>query len=318
MERKLIEVAFEITHRCNLRCKHCYNQNYLNSAKEMTTDQIFAALKEIKNFGTEKLKIGGGEPLVRQDFFEVYDYATSLGFEVNFSTNGILISKYLDKILENNIKKIQISLDNIGEKHDILRNHPKLFDKVEKVVKELGKNSININIATTLTKNNHEDLGKILSFCEENKIQRWKVIKYIPKNSGDELLLTKKEYRIAVSQMLEFKRKTDVPEVVVAREFDIIEVPSDYNDMQCFGGKSFLSLKPDGSITPCSYMNDFVCGNITRETIEEIWNSEKMIEFSKDYHDTNCIHGEKCRGGCKAISYFLNKEFGCDPYCWVK
>lgn len=320
MLRKLVEVAFELTHKCNLRCTHCYNQNNIRSYKEeMTTKQGFKALKDLRDFKVAKLKIGGGEPLLRKDFFDIYDYASFLGFEVNFSSNGILILENIEKIIDKNIKKLQISLDNIGEKHDTIRNYKGLFKIVAESVKELRKNNIKINIATTLTKANHKDLEQILEFCRENKVYRWKIIKYIPKDRNDKLLLSKKEYKHAVLLLSNYKKEGDIsPEIIVAREFDFIKIPLDYNDMQCFGGKSFLSLKPNGNITPCSYMNNIICGNITTERIEKIWNSKKMIEFSKDYYDSGCAYAEKCKGGCKASSYFMNKTFACDPYCWVK
>ena len=143
-------------------------------------------------------------------------------------------------------------------------------------------------------------------------------MKYIPKNTSDPLLLTPLEYKIAVEKTLEYKAKKDVnPEIIVAREFDQIHVPKGYNDMQCFGGKTFLSLKPNGDITPCSYIYDIPCGNILHDSMDKIWDSYEMINFSIDTFDTSCNSGSKCRGGCKAITHFLKLE-GCDPYCWVK
>jgi len=103
----------------------------------------------------------------------------------------------------------------------------------------------------------------------------------------------------------------------VAREFNLIKDKKDYNDMQCFGGKSFFSLKANGDVTPCSYIDDLICGNILKDRIKDIWNSAKMIEFSRDCYDKECKFADKCRGGCKAVSYHLNKRISCDPYCWL-
>jgi radical SAM protein with 4Fe4S-binding SPASM domain len=87
--------------------------------------------------------------------------------------------------------------------------------------------------------------------------------------------------------------------------------------MQCFGGKSFLSLKPNGDITPCSYLNDYFCGNINEQSLSEIWGSLSMLCFSVEILKESCEHAEKCRGGCKAISRVFNRSDKCDPYCWV-
>ncbi|MBU4502150.1 MAG: radical SAM protein [Nanoarchaeota archaeon] len=320
MKRNLVEIAFEITYLCNLRCTHCYNKEFVKKPQpEMSTEQIFKALKKIRDFGAYKLKIGGGEPFMRKDFFDVYDYSVSLGYETNFSSNGLIVKKNIENMLERNIDKIQISLDNIGEKHDKFRNFEGLFEIVKGSISELNKNGIKINIATTLTKDNYNDLEQILDFCRDNDIFRWKIMKYIPDSCSDKLLLSKEDYKEAVLRLLDYKEECDIsPEIIVAREFDMIKVPCDYNDMQCFGGKSFLSLKPNGDVTPCSYTYDIVCGNITEDSVEDIWNSEKMLEFSKDYYDCECQYADKCKGGCKAVSHFMKKEFDCDPYCWVK
>jgi AdoMet-dependent heme synthase len=319
MERKLIEVAFELTHKCNLRCKHCYNSENLKKAKkEMNTEQVFSALKKLKDFGVEKVKFGGGEPLLRDDFFEIWDFASNLGFDGGFSTNGLLIQKNMQNLEKHKIDKIQISLDNIKNKHDDFRNYSGLFEIVEKSIKELNKNNVKINIATTLTAYNHNDLQNIFGFCIENKISKWKIMKYIPQNNSDELMLSKENYKNAVFSLLTYGEKIEVPEIIVAREFDLIQKEKDYNDMQCFGGKSFLSLKPDGSITPCSYIDNIICGNIFEEKIEKIWNSEKMIDFAKDCFDASCKYSKNCKGGCKAVMYKLENKIQCDGYCWIK
>jgi len=158
MERKLIEVAYEITHICNLRCTHCYNKSSLGKSYEMATEEAIRAMEKLRAFGAEKVKIGGGEPMARKDLFEIYSRCTSLGFETQFSTNGILIMQNIEKMAEFGVSKIQVSLDNVGEKHDAIRNYPGLFGIVERAVRELNRKDIRINIATTLTTANHNDL----------------------------------------------------------------------------------------------------------------------------------------------------------------
>lgn len=318
MQRKLVEVAYEITYKCNLRCSHCYNSQELGCKEELTTEQAKKVLKDFHEFGATKLKIGGGEPLVREDFFDVYNYSRSIGYEVNFSTNGLLILENMGKMLSNNVDKLQISLDNLSDKHDKIRNRKGLFNVVEKAISELKKTDIKISIATTLTKDNYKDLDDILKFCREKEVYRWRVMKYIPNGPDDKLLLSKEEYKNAVVKLLEMKARYDSkPEIIVAREFDLIKTPSDYNDMQCFGGKTALSLKPNGDVTPCSYIHHIICGNVTRDNVENIWDSKEMLCYATDCYKKECEHAEKCRGGCKSASYFMTGKFDCDPYCWV-
>lgn len=317
-ERNLKEVAFEVTHKCNLRCEHCYNEDNLGHEKEMGTSNAVAAMETIRDFGAVKIKFGGGEPLARKDFFELYDNAIEMGFDVNFSTNGLLLSERMDEIIYHDVKKLQISIDGIGDLHDKIRNQSGLFNAVEKNIVDLNKNGVKVNIATTLTKSNYGEIDGLLDFCKEKEIHRWKIMKYIPKGPTDSLMLERSEYKAAAKKLLELKRKNKSDlEIIIAREFDCISENPDYNDMQCFGGKSFLSMKPNGDITPCSYIGGILCGNILRVTMEEIWNNKEMASFGEDCYDKNCPAGEKCRGGCKAISYYIKGSFSCDPYCWI-
>jgi radical SAM protein with 4Fe4S-binding SPASM domain len=230
----------------------------------------------------------------------------------------------MESILRHKVEKIQISLDGIEYKSEAMRNYKGLFNIVEQAVKELSRNKIKINIATTLTSANKDELEKILEFCKENQVSRWKIMKYMPDKHGDRLLLSKEDYKLATQKLLAYKKEQKSnPEIIVAREFNLIRQPVDYNDMQCFGGKSFASMKPNGDITPCSYLytaeyGNFVCGNIKMNNIGDIWNSEKMVRFSKDYENPACSYTDKCRGGCKAIGYrFSSLGPRCDPYCWV-
>ncbi|MBU0666867.1 MAG: radical SAM protein [Nanoarchaeota archaeon] len=320
MKRKLVEVAFEVTYKCNLRCSHCYNiKNLAKDKDELNTAEVFLALQKLKKAGVEKIKFGGGEPLLRLDFFQIYNHARELGFDVNFSSNGLLILPNMKRIIDNYIDKLQISLDNVDQKHDLFRGKKGLFSIVEESIKELTKHHVKINIATTLTNDNKDDLEGIYSFCKENNVARWKIMKYIPKDLFDNLLISKKDYETTINKLLEMKNNyAESPEIIVAREFNLIKTPKDYNDMQCFGGKSFFSLKPNGMVTPCSYIDNIDCGNIKTLSVGEIWNNPKIVEFSEDCYDKNCLFGDKCFGGCKALNYKLTNNPGCDPYCWVK
>ncbi len=231
----------------------------------------------------------------------------------------MLLERKREQLIEAGINKVQISLDNVGKKHDQFRNQQGLFAAIERAVEELQREEVKINIATTLTTANYRNLTDLLQFCREHEIFRWKIMKYIPQRRHDILQLSPKMYAQAVQELLQYKQELDIsPEIIVAREFDQIKIPSDYNDMQCFGGRSFFSLKPDGKITPCSYLDDLVCGNILQDSVEQIWNSPVMLDFTKDSYDSQCGYAEKCRGGCKAVSYRLGMPAACDPYCWIK
>ena len=88
-------LALEITKKCNLRCKHCYLSAGNPHKKELTLEEIRGLFKAAKNLGVRSTSIGGGEPLLRDDFFEIIDSAGSLDLMVSIGTNGTLINHCL-------------------------------------------------------------------------------------------------------------------------------------------------------------------------------------------------------------------------------
>ena len=133
----LRSLFFEMTLRCNARCEHCGSScGDVIQKDEITKEEIFKVLEDIKNAGiynprTVMLNITGGEPLLRQDLFEIMNYANKLGFDWGMVTNGVLISeKNIKKMMKTGMKTISISLDGMANTHESFRHLPKgSFDK---------------------------------------------------------------------------------------------------------------------------------------------------------------------------------------------
>ncbi|MBT4075541.1 MAG: radical SAM protein, partial [Gammaproteobacteria bacterium] len=113
-------VIWNLIRRCNLTCKHCYaTSTDKDFPGELSTQQVYDVMDDLKAFGTKVLILSGGEPMMRPDIFEISHRAKEMGFYVGLSTNGTLID-------DNNIKKIKqvdydyvgISIDGIRATHD--------------------------------------------------------------------------------------------------------------------------------------------------------------------------------------------------------
>ncbi|MBI4447777.1 radical SAM protein [Candidatus Woesearchaeota archaeon] len=315
---KLVEVAWEITRECNLNCSHCYSKDA--QQKDLDTKIIIETLYALKKIGVEKVKYGGGEPLLRKDFLEIFKTTKELGFTTTFASNGSTINESVAaQFKEIGLHKLQLSLDGMEEKHDSFRKRKGLFKKVLESISILKNYSIEVDVATTLTKENYSEMPSLLKLCRELEVRRWRIMKYIPCGNGTtELMLDPATYKGVVDYLLG-EKKDEKPEIIVAREFNYICSPVDYNDMQCVGGKTFISIKANGDVTPCSFISHMVAGNLSINSLDEILNSKVMEKFAniKSY-DPNCSFSESCMGGCKAAAYHSKKEFCCDPYCWVK
>ncbi len=142
----LYNLFWETTLRCNAKCKHCGSNagENINLQDELTTEEIKKAFKNISDkYDTSNILINvtGGEPLVREDLFEVMKFATNLGFRWGITTNGMLINdKIIKDMKETNLATMSISIDGLEESHDNFRgvkgSYKKIIENIEKLKKE--------------------------------------------------------------------------------------------------------------------------------------------------------------------------------------
>lgn len=159
-------VFLDITNKCNLRCKHCYNSRYFFS--DSNVEFCYKTfIQKVEQYNISRIHILGGEPLLAKDLYEVLDYAKNKNITVSINTNGWFLNGNLFTKLSNykNIDQITISIDGgIEEENDAIRGIG-TFKKVIKNLKECNRISshIRINIATVITKNNIENIDKIIN-----------------------------------------------------------------------------------------------------------------------------------------------------------
>ena len=114
--RKHNYLRISLIEKCNLRCTYCMPANGIvlsPKASLMTADEIHAIAQTFVNNGVDKIRLTGGEPLLRKDFPEIIAQLASLKTEISITTNGILIDKHIAVLKQFNIKKINLSLDTL-------------------------------------------------------------------------------------------------------------------------------------------------------------------------------------------------------------
>ena len=116
-------LTWELTYACNLSCVHCLSASGRRDPRELTTDECKAVIDELQRMKVFYVNIGGGEPTVRSDFWEIVDYATAHDVGVKFSTNGVRITDEIAvRLAQNDYVDIQISLDGAtAEVNDAIR-----------------------------------------------------------------------------------------------------------------------------------------------------------------------------------------------------
>ena len=168
-ENTLYAVQFELTFRCNERCKHCYCVTDKPLREELSTKEIKNILDDLYDMGVFEVTFTGGDLFVRKDTFEILEYAYSKKFLVNIFTNGIALSaKDFIKLKSLNLKSIHFSIYNyIPEKHDAFTQVKGSFEKTINAIKTCVTLNIPTNIKTCVNEENAQDIEGILKLAKE-------------------------------------------------------------------------------------------------------------------------------------------------------
>lgn len=187
-----IAVVWNYTDKCNLRCGHCYADANSLKEDELTTIGRFKVVDRLKEADVVSLNFSGGEPLMRDDFFEVTEYAHKKGLSISISTNGTLIDKDCAKrLVECGIKSVDISLDGIGpETHEKIRDVEGSFDLAVSGIKNCVRygNFNEIIVNTTLTTHTIEEIPEIYEFVKQLGATRYYVSRILPTGRGKDFL----------------------------------------------------------------------------------------------------------------------------------
>ena len=172
-------VIWNLIRRCNLTCKHCYSISAdTNFPGELSTDQVYAVMDDLKAFRVPVLILSGGEPLLRPDIFDIAKRAKAKGFYVGLSSNGTLITEEnIGRIAECDFNYVGVSLDGLGATHDKFRRLGGAFEaslKGIRLCRDYGNDGgLKIGVRFTMTQDNAQDLPGLLKLVEDERIDRF-------------------------------------------------------------------------------------------------------------------------------------------------
>jgi radical SAM protein with 4Fe4S-binding SPASM domain len=167
-------VVWNCTRKCNLRCVHCYNSaGGKNPAEILTTRQAKSFIHDLADFAVPVILFSGGEPLLRQDIFELAQFATELGMRTALSTNGTLITESEARnIKKSGFAEVGISLDGVGVKNDRFRGKKGAYEAALQGIRNSVSLGLRVSLRLTITPSNYMEIPAVFDLIEKEGIER--------------------------------------------------------------------------------------------------------------------------------------------------
>ena len=293
-----------ITDRCNLRCLMC-KQWRKTGKKELKTEEWKRIIDDLKSNGIKNIHFSGGEPLLRKDLKELVSYASSNGFTVGMTTNGILLTKeILEGLVEAGLRSVAISVDAIGEDYDKIRGVENSFDKLKNAlsaIRDVRKNkNIDSYINFTLMKDSLKKLGSVKELGDSFGIP---IAVCLLDKSSEIFSLNENKDKFWIKKEEDLKELDNVTDYIRAKKTEnpgsfIINFPSiDFiknyfkdpvqKSVPCTSSQDRIIIDPYGNfLGGCMAMGSF--GNIREESLKAISKKEKYIKAKRNMFYKNC------------------------------
>lgn len=304
----LHSASIEVTATCNLKCVHCYGKFGTQRFKELTPDEIRDVAGQLKKMQAFEVTLTGGEPLARDDFFEIVDAFGSQGFGILLMTNGTMIDKVVaDRIAESHIQTVGVSLDGIrADSHDLFRGVRGAFQKTMKGIELLSERGVRLRLYTVLNRLNLGELKQLLEFYRKHEAT-YAVSRTLLQGRAREnrsLMLSAKEYTKAYEKFLAaeeavFRGVASRSEEGGREELRKMPLKDRH---RCNAAVYHINIRPDGTVTPCASLSSrkFSMGNVRDSLIEDIWLDPKGL--ATDIRKLKAVDVEKC-ASCQLLEH---------------
>jgi heme b synthase len=334
-------IAWEVTRSCNLNCCHCRAAAERGPyPDELSTDESLRLIDDIAAFSQPVIILTGGEPLLREDVYEIASYGTSRGLRMVMAPNGTLLdAQKAERLKTCGIQRVSISLDGATrESHDNFRRVEGAFDGALKGIEYLRTAGLEFQINTTVTLKNQRDLPAILDLAVRLGAVAHHIFLLVPTGRGRDLAqetIQAEEYERTLHWFYGQREKSPLQlKATCAPHFyrilrqrtkeegKIISPQSHGLDAMtrgCLGGIGFCFISHQGNVQPCGYLEVF-SGSLRKQSLQEIWESSTVFKRLRDFsiYKGRCGRCEYLRvcGGCRARAFAKEGDYMAEePLC---
>lgn len=318
-------LTWEITYACNLECVHCLSSSGRRDPRELTTEQAKAVLDELKALQVFYINIGGGEPMVRRDFFEIIEHSVSNGIGVKFSTNGAFIDKKnAERLSAMDYLDIQISIDGADAATNDPVRGPGTFDMAINAMENLKAAGFGeFKISVVVTRHNVSQLDAFKAIADSYGAQL-RITRLRPSGRGadtwNELHPTNEQQREVYNWLMKHGEN-----VLTGDSFFHLNAlgPALPGLNMCGAGRVVCLIDPVGDVYACPFVihDQFKAGNVLDDGgFTKVWRESDLFTELREPQSAgacaSCGSYDACQGGCMAAKFFTGLPLdGPDPEC---
>jgi mycofactocin biosynthetic radical S-adenosylmethionine protein MftC len=318
-------LTWELTYACNLACVHCLSSSGRRDPDELSTAECRAVIDELERMQVFYVNIGGGEPTVRSDFWELVDYTTAHHVGVKFSTNGVRITPAAaTRLAGSDYVDVQVSLDGATpEVNDAVRGSGSYATALRAMQNLADAGFAGFKISVVVTRHNVTQLADFKAIADRFGAQL-RLTRLRPSGRGadtwDQLHPTVPQQRELYAWLL------DNGENVLTGDsfFHLAAYGQKLPGLNlCGAGRVVCLIDPIGDVYACPFAihDSFLAGNVRNDGgFARIWRSSELFtELRRPQTGgpcRSCSAFDSCRGGCMAAKFFTGLPLdGPDPEC---
>ena len=330
MTKKTFHIQWHITNFCNLKCLHCYQDDF-TAEEDLSFSEVKIIFENITSF-LEKTKsrlvidITGGEPLLYKKWKKLLEFIYNSPYveKMGLITNGLFLNEENIEYLKNfPCLELKISAEGFSEESYEFFRGKNNFVKLITALELLKESNFEKTIMFTLLNSNYPEIKKAFDFAVKYKIHNVIIERFIPWGKGNNIknkVITLENWKRAIKILVD-DEEDDLTSLLPYKGF-MMKIKEDDWDLlgaPCIIGKDGIAIMPDGSVFPCRRF-PLKVGNLLEEALVNIWENSSLLEKLRN---KNLLKG-KCRNctvkdcsGCRALSYSLKNDYlEEDPLCF--
>ncbi len=318
-------LTWELTYACNLQCVHCLSSSGQRDHRELSTAEAKRVLDQLRELQVFYINIGGGEPMVRRDFFELVEYSVASNIGVKFSTNGAFIdADKARRLAAMDYLDIQISLDGVDAvTNDAVRGEGS-YDMARRAMDNLAAADFGpFKISVVVTRQNVPQLDRFKALADSYGAQL-RITRLRPSGRGvdswDHLHPTNAQQREIYDWLM-----ANGEHVLTGDSFFHLNAlgPSLPGLNMCGAGRVVCLIDPIGDVYACPFVihDEFRAGNVRDPGgFAEVWKRSDLFTSLREPQSAgacaSCGAFDACQGGCMAAKFFTGLPLdGPDPEC---